>query len=99
MNIYIEKAKKLFTENDDLNRNAILHLMYHLYGNRKEIIDEEMLYHNEAIKAGIRHLDFNRQDMILCAVNALSAHYEQIAFCDGLVIGASLILGLMEQTN
>ena len=97
MNPYIEKAKQLFKETDALDIETILHLMYYFYGNRSEIITEEMSCSYDAIKDNIKHLDFQGQDSILCAVNALSAHYERTAFCDGLVTGANLILGLLEQ--
>lgn len=99
MSPYMEKAMQLFKTSDDLNMETVLHLMYYLYGNRKETITEEMSCSYEAVKDSIAHLDFQRQDAILCAVNALSAQYERMAFCDGLVVGANLILGLLEHKN
>lgn len=96
MNPYIDKAKQLFKDSDDLNIETVLHLMYYLYGNRKETINEEMSCSYEAIKDSIKHLNFQRQDAILCAVNVLSSQYERTAFCDGLIVGASLILSLLD---
>lgn len=99
MDIHIEKLRQMLMAENGEGLKGVLQSAYELCQDRGYARDEVFRKEYEELESCTAFLAYPQRNAIECAVNALCAEYDRLAFAEGFQMGARMILELLTVEN